>query len=64
MKQWDKFIAACISLYIYICVYLYHVNLLFLVDQVGKMSASLVQHNPERTAKLELAGCKELLKNI
>lgn len=62
MKQWDKVIAAFISLYIYICIYLYHVDLLFLVDQVGKMSAS--QHNPVRTAKLELAGCKELLKNI
>lgn len=43
---------------------MYNVDLLFLVDQVGTKSASPVQHNPERTAKLELAGLKGLLKNI
>ncbi len=66
MRQWDKVMAAlCVYIYIYIYVFLCIIyDLLFLVDQVGKKSATLVQHNPEITAKLELAGLKELLKNI
>ncbi len=47
------------------CVFLCLIyDILFLVDQDGKKSTILVQHNPEITAKLELAGLKELLKNI
>lgn len=48
-------------MYVFLCI-IY--DILFLVDQVGKKSTTLVHHNPERTAKLELAGLKELLKNI